>query len=235
MTDVQIAEGILHNDSRAWQAICRKAKPMFDVIVGRVLSNGGLCGIGIDDVFQDSCIILMQKMKCGSVVINREGALLSYLVQIGKLTAFNLIRKGAHSITTDVIPEIVADADELKVSEKQKTQDEFLDRVFESIPSECKMLLKKFYWDHKPMDEIASMLGLRNADTAKTKKNRCMNKFKDIAAKLIENDEFAEDAVRNAVERAALRELLREEFARMHDSDIKVAALVIDEDKPEDK
>ena len=29
-----------------------------------------------------------------------------------------------------------------------------------------------------------------------------MNKFKDIAAKLIESDEFAEEAVRAAVERA---------------------------------
>lgn len=235
MTDVQIAEGILQNDSSAWRALCRKAKPMFDVIVGRLLFSGGTSGVGIDDVFQDSCIILMQKIKSGNVTINREGALLSYLVQIGKLTAFNIIRKGSHSVTTEAFPEIGVDADELKVSEKQQTQDEFLDRVFDSIPGDCKMLLKKFYWDHKPMDEIASMLGLRNADTAKTKKNRCMNKFKDIATRLIGDEEFAEDAVRDAVERAALRELLKEEMFRMQDSDIRVAALLIDEDKHEDK
>ena len=61
------------------------------------------------------------------------------------------------------------------------------------------------------MDHIASVLGMRNADSAKTKKNKCMNKFKDIAAKLIESDEFAEEAVRAAVERAALKELLENE------------------------
>ena len=196
MTDVQIAEGILQNDSSAWRALCRKAKPMFDVIVGRLLFSGGTSGVGIDDVFQDSCIILMQKIKSGNVTINREGALLSYLVQIGKLTAFNIIRKGSHSVATEAFPEIGVDADELKVSEKQQTQDEFLDRVFDSIPDDCKMLLKKFYWDHKPMDEIASMLGLRNADTAKTKKNRCMNKFKDIATRLI-GDEARYDQCRH--------------------------------------
>ena len=52
---------------------------------------------------------------------------------------------------------------------------------------------------------------MRNADSAKTKKNKCMNKFKDIAAKLIESDEFAEEAVRAAVERAALKELIEDE------------------------
>ena len=52
---------------------------------------------------------------------------------------------------------------------------------------------------------------MRNADSSKTKKNKCVNKFKDIAAKLIECNEFAEEAVRAAVERAALKELIEDE------------------------
>ena len=57
-----------------------------------------------------------------------------------------------------------------------------------------------------------------------------MNKFKDIAAQLIESDEFAEDAVRAAVERAALRELLEEE--RFYaENGISLAALDIEDDK----
>ena len=38
-----------------------------------------------------------------------------------------------------------------------------------------------------------------------------MDKFKDFARKLLENDELAEDAVRNAAERATLRDILEEE------------------------
>ena len=63
------------------------------------------------------------------------------------------------------------------------------------------------------MDEIASILGMRNADSAKSKKSKCMNKVKDIATQLVESEEFAEDAVRNAVERTALRALLAEEMS----------------------
>jgi hypothetical protein len=82
------------------------------------------------------------------------------------------------------------------------------------------------------MDQIASILGMRNADSAKTKKNKCMNKFKDIAAKLIENDEFAEEAVRAAVERAALKELLEDERFNAENG-ICMAALNVDEDTDE--
>ena len=85
------------------------------------------------------------------------------------------------------------------------------------------------------MDEIASILSLRNADTAKTKKNRCMNQFKEIAKKLVESDEFAEDMVRACVERSMLRELLVEERVMANDSSIRMAALETeDKDNQED-
>ena len=156
----------------------------------------------------------MQKVKNDGVAISREGALFSYLVQIGKLTAYNLVRKRKDITSEDLVTisdNLHKECEDISVDEKQKSQDEFLDRVFDSLPSDCKTLLKHFYWGHKPMDQIASILGMRNADSAKTKKNKCMNKFKDIAAKLIESDEFAEEAVRAAVERAALKELLENE------------------------
>ena len=183
----------------------------------------------------------MQKAKNGEVAVSREGALFSYLAQIGKLTACNLLRK-RRSLTPEEMVTISLnlhkeDEDsEITVDEKQQSQDDFLDRVFDSIPDACKQLLKKFYWDHKPMDEIASILHLGNANSAKTKKNRCMNQFKDIAKKLVDSDEFAEDAVRACVERAMLRELLEDERMVMKEAGIRIAALEVDdEEKPEDK
>lgn len=226
----------MQNDERAWKHICRNMKQGFVSILAQTFSFGNLSNEDIEDVFQESCILLMQKIKSGGVVISRQGALFSYLVQIGKLTACNIIRKRKDITTEDVVT--ISDnlhkeeENDLAVDEKQKSQDEFLDRVFDSLPSDCKTLLKHFYWGHKPMDQIASILGMRNADSAKTKKNKCMNKFKDIAAKLIENDEFAEEAVRAAIERAALKELLEDEkvYAK---GGVCTAALNTDEDTDE--
>lgn len=184
----------------------------------------------------------MEKVKNGGVVISRDGALFSYLVQIGKLLACNLVRKKRVlspeemiTISLNLHKEERGDDFITPIDVKQQTQNEFLDKVFNSIPEDCQKLLKKFYWDRKPMDEIACMLGLRNADSAKTKKNRCMNKFIEIGKMLVNNDEYAEDMVRAAVERAALRELLEDECAMMNNTDIRIAALDIkDEDNKED-
>jgi RNA polymerase sigma factor (sigma-70 family) len=232
MTDQQILIGIMQNDERAWKHICRNMKQGFVSILAQTLSFGNLSNEDIEDVFQESCILLMQKIKSGGFAISREGALFSYLVQIGKLTACNIIRKRKDITTEDVVTisdNLHKECEDISVDEKQKSQDEFLDRVFDSLPSDCKTLLKHFYWGHKPMDQIASILGMRNADSAKTKKNKCMNKFKDIAAKLIESDEFAEEAVRAAVERAALKELLEDE--RFYaENGISMAALNVEEE-----
>ena len=232
MTDSQLLMGIMQNDERAWKHICRNMKQGFTSILMQTFSFSNLSNEDIEDIFQESCIVLLQKVKSGDVAVFREGALFSYLVQIGKLTACNLIRKRKDITTEDVVTisdNLHKECEDISVDEKQKSQDEFLDRVFDSLPSDCKRILKHFYWGHKPMDQIASVLGMRNADSAKTKKNKCMNKFKDIAAKLIESDEFAEEAVRAAVERAALKELIEDE-AIYAENGICMAALNTDDD-----
>jgi RNA polymerase sigma factor (sigma-70 family) len=204
----------MQNDERAWKHICKNMKQGFTSILVQTFQFSNLTNEDIEDIFQESLIVLMQKAKSGSIVISREGALFSYLVQIGKFTACNLIRKRKDITSEDVVTisdNLHKEYEDISVDEKQKSQDEFMDRVFDSLPSDCKTLLKHFYWGRKPMDRIASVLGMRNADSVKTKKNKCMNKFRNIAAMLIESDEFAEEAVRAAVERAALKELLEDE------------------------
>ena len=124
------------------------------------------------------------------------------------------------------------DGEELAIDEKQQMQNDFLDKLFGRIPSECSTILKHFYWNRKPMDEIASILGMRNADSVKNKKSKCMNRIKEIAARIIEDDEFAEEAIRNAIERVALRELIEDE--RIHaNNGYSIAALDIDKNDEE--
>ena len=80
------------------------------------------------------------------------------------------------------------------------------------------------------MDDIASIMGMKNADSAITKKSKCMKKFVEIGKMLIKNDEFAEEVVRNAVERAALRALLEEEKENS-DEGFMMAAFNPDDDE----
>lgn len=233
MTDAQIVKGILENNEIVWKHIYRQHRSHFVATLRSRILAPMLVEQDWEDIFHDSCIVLMEKVKAGKYESVREGGLFSYMVEIGKGLTMNLMRKKRNhdQKQEDAIAHNLHREDndfDVTVEEKQQSQNEFLDRVFDSIPGDCQMMLKKFYWDHKPMDEIASMMGLRNADTAKTKKNRCMNKFKEIAAMLLESDEFAEEVVRASVERAALRELLKEESIMMNDKSIRRAALDLD-------
>ncbi|MGM9735604.1 MAG: RNA polymerase sigma factor [Candidatus Cryptobacteroides sp.] len=192
----------------------------------------------MEDIFQESLIVLMQNVKKGRVVSVREGAVFSYLVQIGKLTTCNVIRK-KRIHTQEEIAAISANlhkemADfEMTVSEKQQTQNEFLDRAFDSLPDTCKTIFKKYYWERRPFDEISDIIGFGSVDSVKTKKSRCMKKFVDFAKKLIENDEFAEEAVRDSAERAALRALINEERVYA-ETGVAQAALDLEEDSDKD-
>ena len=236
MTDSQLIFGIMQNDERAWRHICREMKPGFASILGQTFSVDRISSEDIEDIFQESLIVLMQKVKSGKVICSHDGALFSYLVQVGKLTACNQLRKKRELNWDDAVTFSLQlhniEDDEIAAYEKQQAQNELLDKIFGRIPSECSTLLKHFYWNHKPMDEIASILGMRNADSVKSKKNKCMNRIKEIAARIIEDDEFAEEIIRNAVERAALRELIEDE--RIHaNSGSCMAALDIDENNEE--
>ena len=216
MTDSQLLFGIMQNDDRVWRHICRNMKPGFSKILAEAFPFAKLVNEDIEDIFQESLLKLMEKVKSGGVTISREGALFSYLVQIGKLTACNFIRKRKNLTSEEKV--IISynlhkevDDVEVPVEVKQLTQDEFLDRAYDSLPDTCKKIFKKYYWEHKPFDEIADTIGYGTIDSVKTKKSKCMKQFKDFAKKLLDNDEFAEEVVRATVERAALRKLISEE------------------------
>ena len=216
MTDAQIVMSIMQNDSRGWRYICRNMKQGFTAILARTFSFGRTPDADIEDIFQDSCIVLMQKVKEGKFAITGEHSVFRFLVKIGINNACNFIRK--HRPLTS--------KEEVTV-----TLNEFLDRAFDSLPDTCKAIFKKFYWERKSMDEIADIIGYNTADSVKSKKTNCMKKFKDFAKKLLESDEFAEEAVRATAERAALKEVLEEE--RIYaENGITMAALDID-DEPE--
>ena len=234
MTDAQIVMSIMQNDSRGWRYICRNMKQGFAAILARTFSFGRTANADIEDIFQDSCIVLMQKVKEGKFAITGENSVFKFLVNIGINNVCNFIRKHRPLTSKEEVTVALNLHDdnqdvELSVDEQQQAQEEFLDRAFDSLPDTCKAIFKKFYWERKSMDEIADIIGYNTADSVKSKKSNCMKKFKDFAKKLLESDEFAEEAVRATAERVALRELLEEE--RIYaESGITMAALDIDEE-----
>jgi RNA polymerase sigma factor (sigma-70 family) len=191
----------------------------------------------------------MENIKQGKFEERPGSTLFSYFVEIGKKIMQNALRKhnkhhpivqkdGSTHILVFNPKEQQTSFDEIDrevtAEEKQAAQDEFIDKVFDSVPTECKNIFKMFYWDHKPMDEIASIYGLRNANSAKTKKTRCMKLFKDVKEALLKSGDYDEELIKAAAERASLRELLEDERAYCQLENVAIAALKNeDEEKPD--
>jgi RNA polymerase sigma factor (sigma-70 family) len=252
MTDAQIVMRIMQNDDRVWRYIYRNMKSGFISALKGIFVNERFSDDDMEDIFQDSSMVLMRNIKNGSYNVREGSSLFSYFVEIGKLTTFSFLRKNRpHKPAKDneteagpgsIIQWIPQRGDKLlrfepgkdylpleTEEEKQKLQDEFLERAFDSLPDTCKAIFKKFYWERKSMEEIADIIGYNTADSVKSKKSNCMKKFKDFAKKLLESDEFVEEAVRAAAERAALRELLEEEHIYA-EGGMTMAALDIDDE-----
>ena len=239
MSDNDIIRGIRENSSSAWRElyhstagdIRRKIEPML----------GKVGHITFDDVFEEACLALMDHVKDGKV---KEGAgtnLSGYLFTICWRTALRQGNREKHPkepekaqtrangvlLASEPNEEQAQDPDEAEAAEKEAF--DFLDRVLASIPEDCRRLLRLFYWDKMPMKDIAPALGLRNENVAKTKKNRCMDKFKQIAMAMLADDEKADEAVRRTIERDALRDLL-EDLRQEETGDLALAALRDEED-----
>jgi len=243
MTDSEIIRGIRDNSPAAWRAAYSQMKPSVRQQVAPLLRD--VKGVEFDDIFEDGLIILMENIKDGKLTEDGGTNLAGYLYIICKRLALRQLQRkdpepqpeGVTKVTgpkggfTIIVPghedgELI---DPEVMKEEDRYARDFLDRVLSSLPENCRMILKRFYWDHLPMDRIAPLMGLKNANTAKTTKNRCMDKYKDIAKKMLADDEKAEKAIQRSVERSAVRDLL--EQLRKEDSGELSMAAFEEEDK----
>ena len=230
MTDQLIVQGILDNDERAWRYIYANMRGGLLGSLRRNFPSSGFSPDEWEDVFVDTCTALMYNVKRGKYEKRENATLYTYILKIAENTTLAFWRKKKGTVIKEdisYVKDMVEDID-LLPDEKQRTQNEFLDRVLESIPDDCRLLLKNFYWDRIPMERLAPMFGYKNADNVANKKNKCMKKIRDVKDRLIEDGDFDEDTVKAAVERAALRELLAAERIRMEEG-YRLAALDVDD------
>lgn len=228
MTDNELIRGIRENSAAAWRELYHRYHdrirdrivPMFRFTADRTF----------DDVFVDALVALMGHVKDGKLAEGENTNLAGYLFILCRRMALRLEERekrrlerlqGMEEDGTDAVEE--GEDGTVSPEEYEETM-AFLERVLASIPPACRTILKRFYWDGMPMKDIAALMGLKNEDSAKTTKNRCMNKFKTIARAMLSDDAGVEETVRRTVERNALRDLL-EEIRLEEEGSLSVAAM----------
>ena len=212
----------------AWTELYRQSH---DRIVGCLTAKfSSLNCNDIESIYTDASLELMQNIREGKFSTEGKTNAVGYLYVICFRRAIRETKRVAmeqkkfDSIDeADVSGRIFSPSADRAASEKEDSlrfAADLLRRALESLPESCRMMFRMFYWDKLSMQQIAAALGLKNDKTAKTTKNRCMNKYTDIAKKLMGNDADAEDMIREAVERDCLTSL----FSELRDNTLASAA-----------
>ena len=76
---------------------------------------------------------------------------------------------------------VMGNKDLFAIKEEERTYDTKIDDavkfIFSKMTDSCRQILHLFYFEKMPMDKIAVTLNYKNADTVKSKKNRCISKW----------------------------------------------------------
>lgn len=143
---------------------------------------------GAADLFQDTVIAFYYNIRRG-VLNELSSSLKTYLFAIGKNLALKKLKKESRMIVNDEVLELNAafsNTDIFEESDKKKIVAELMNELGEP----CKSILQLFYFDRFTMDSIASRLGYKNENVAKTQKLRCFNSLKELALNKFSQDDI---------------------------------------------
>lgn len=132
------------------------------------------------DIYQETVIRLWETIQRGRIVqANLTSDIAGYLYGIGKNVLREQFRKMKEQHLENLLrlPEDPTDyIFEFELTERNRA----IRETVNNLDKPCAPLLLQFYWEGYSMDEIAINLGYSNANSAKTQKNKCMNKLKAL-------------------------------------------------------
>lgn len=145
----------------------------------------------LNDIYQESSTALFLNIRDGKLS-NLTSSLSTYFLRvcinqtlkfIGKrqkvVPLFNdntLTNKDA--FRPDKIDELYQLCTEDEEAEKVSRSEKIVQSIIESMPDTCKNVFQGYYWDNLTTTTIADMYGFSNANSVKTQKYKCLQKFR---------------------------------------------------------
>lgn len=174
-TDREVILGILNNSE---ETLNKLYKSHFPMVLQFILNNNG-DEDDAKDVYQESIIILYNKIKSGNFELSSK--LKTYLysvcrrIWLKKLTQGN---KKAGNIA-DYEDVLIVDED-VEQHEARDLQFEKMQSALEHLGEPCKTIIQDFYIHNLSMQAICEKFGYTNTDNAKTQKYKCLQRLKKL-------------------------------------------------------
>jgi RNA polymerase sigma factor (sigma-70 family) len=170
-----LLKGLAENNRKAVETIY---KENYKVVQTLITNNNGTPE-DAKDIFQESIIVLYEKVKSGSFELNC--LIKTYLYSVGRrLWLKRLSQLQRVSPEVENIEEVAAVEDELEAHEQRNADFHLMEKAMQGLGEPCKSLLEAYYLQKKNMLEIAGSFGYTNADNAKNQKYKCLMRLKKL-------------------------------------------------------
>ena len=136
----------------------------------------------LKDIYQDAFVELGEKIISGKL---KESDLTvpvgAYLFGMGKMIAHKYVKLEEISSDDDTLNDIcVASNSDAYFSDNDR---ELIQEYVAKVAEPCSTVLRLFYFEDYTMFGIAKRMNYKSEDVAKTRKNKCMTKLKEIIKK----------------------------------------------------
>lgn len=174
-SDSEVVLGIL-NDSK--ESLNRLYTAYFPMVLQLVLKNNGNED-DAKDVFQESIIVLYNKVKSGDFELNSK--LQTFLYSVCRRLWLKRLNSQSRIVrNVQDFSEIISVEDDLERHEEKDRQFELMESALKNLGEPCKTIIEDFYIQNKSMQEICDKFGYTNSDNAKTQKYKCLQRLKKL-------------------------------------------------------
>ena len=145
----------------------------------------------LSDIYQESSIALFTNIRDGKLS-NLTSTLSTYFLRICINQTLKFMGKqkkvvplfddskltNKDSFRPDKIDELYQLCTEDEDAEKVSRSEKIVQSIIESMPDTCKNVFQGYYWNNLTTATIADMYGFSNANSVKTQKYKCLQKFR---------------------------------------------------------
>jgi RNA polymerase sigma factor (sigma-70 family) len=171
----EILKGLAASDRKAVETIYRDN---YNMVQALIINNNGSSD-DAKDIFQETMIVLYEKVRTGSFELNCQIRTFVYSVS-RRLWLKRLQQQNRYGSPGDNMEAVVTVEEELGAHEQRNTEFEMMEQAINHLGEPCKSLLEAYYLQKQSMQTIATSFGYTNADNAKNQKYKCLMRLKKI-------------------------------------------------------
>lgn len=155
----------------------------------------------LDDIYQESSMALFLNIHDGKLSI-LTSKITTYFLRICINQTLKFIGKhhkivplfddstitNKNEFLPDKIDELYRLCTEDEDAERVAQSERIVQKIIEVMPDTCKNIFRGYYWDNFTTSTIADMYGFANANSVKSQKYKCLQKFRNKYNELMGNN-----------------------------------------------